>query len=64
MSRHLIEIDFNIIKTLLLGMRGNLRRGRLDEAERWLDKMDEMVGKANVDSRGLQEAVANDGTQV
>ena len=49
MSRHMIEVDFNVVKTLLLGTRGALRREHLKEAVKWLDKIDELVEGAAYD---------------
>ena len=52
MSQRLITIDFNVAKTILLGMRGSLRRSRMDMMEKWMDKMDEIVDKAVQEADG------------
>ena len=55
MSQRPITIDFNVIKTLLLGMRGSLRQSRMDMMGKWLDKMDEIVDKAVQEADGGNE---------
>lgn len=42
----MIEIDFNVYKSLIMGMRGSLRRECLKDAVKWLDKMDELIETA------------------
>ncbi len=48
----MIEVDFNVVKTLLLGTRGAIRREHLKEAVKWLDKIDELVEGAAYDYAG------------
>ena len=55
MSQRLITLDFNVAKTILLGMRGSLRRSRMDMIKKWLDKMDEIVDKAVLGMKKGQE---------
>ena len=55
MSQRLIAVDFNVAKTILLGMRGSLRRSRMDMIKKWLDKMDEIVDKAVQEADGGNE---------
>ena len=47
MSRHMIEVDFNVVKTLLLGTRGALRRCHWEEAQLWINKIERIVEEAN-----------------
>ena len=55
MSQRLIAVDFNVVKTILLGMRGSLRRSRMDMMEKWLDKMDGIIDKAVQEADGRNE---------
>ena len=52
MSQRLITLDFNVAKTILLGMRGSLRQSRMDMMGKLLDKMDEIVDKAVQEADG------------
>ncbi len=50
MEHKSISVDLSIVKTLLSGMRGAMRRSRLDEAKRWLDKIDAMVERNGIEN--------------
>lgn len=51
MSQKMIEIDFNVVKTLIIGMRGAIRQQHWIEAWRWIGKIEEIVDKANDNAR-------------
>ena len=47
MSQRMIEVDFNVVKTLLLGTRGAMRRRHWEEVRLWIDKIERIVENAN-----------------
>lgn len=44
---HIVNVDFDVIKTIIFGLRGSNRRGRMDEIAMWIDKMEEILDKAH-----------------
>ena len=50
---HMVTIDFDVVKTIVFGLRGSLRRARMDEMKMWLDKIEEILDKANEIEKGI-----------
>ena len=50
---NMVTIDFNVAKTIVFGLRGSLRRNRMDEIKMWLDKVEEILDNANEIKKGV-----------
>lgn len=64
MSQKMIEVDFNVIQTLLMGMRGSLRQSRMDMVKKYLDKMDEIIEVSLMDSIDKIGEESNGGNKI
>ena len=44
---HMVNVNLDVVKTIVFGLRGSLRRARMDEMKMWLDKIEEILDTAN-----------------
>ena len=50
---HMVSVNLDVVKTIVFGLRGSLRRGRMDEIKMWLDKVEEILDNANEIKKGV-----------